>query len=78
MGDKNSQIFENMEVSLIGVRREVTEKKDVKNAGCSDYLYENTFDNDKMSWRQSASFERKYLDCAITDFGREGFGEENV
>ncbi len=51
MGETKNQVFENRKVRLIQVRDQALPQKDVKNAESSDYLYENTFENDEMSCR---------------------------
>ncbi|MFZ0962881.1 MAG: hypothetical protein WAO35_18605 [Terriglobia bacterium] len=54
MGEQNSQLFQNREVRLMRSQAVALQQKDVKNAESSDYLYENTFENDKVSCGQFA------------------------
>jgi hypothetical protein len=48
MREAKNQVFENMEVRPIRGGSGILEKKDVKNEGRTDYVHENTGENDKM------------------------------
>ena len=48
MGGEKNQVIEKMEVRLMTVGDGALTQKDVKNEGRSDYMHENTGDDEKM------------------------------
>ncbi|MFZ0960485.1 MAG: hypothetical protein WAO35_06230 [Terriglobia bacterium] len=59
MREQKNQLFEKREVSLVRVKGEAQRQKDVKNAESSDYVYENTFENDKLSLHRPDIFQTR-------------------
>ncbi len=59
MGEVKQHRYENGEVMPILLRGGRRRQKDVKNEESSDYIHENTFENDKLSCEGRAFIPRK-------------------